>query len=113
MCKLFAQQYPDFVNAENEDKWNAVMFAAKYGHVKKLQFFHENKNSLTSVSGSKRTALHISCDNGHIDACKYLVETCPSLLTTVDHKGRHAGHFAVRRCNIVIVEYLETKMDLT
>ena len=111
--QFIPQQYPDFVNAENEDKWNAVMFAAKYGHVQILQFLHENKNSLTSVSESNRTVLHIACDHGHIDACKYLVETCPSLLTTVDHKGRHAGHFAVRSGNIDIVEYLETKMDLT
>ena len=89
MCKFIAQQYPDFVNAENVDKWNAVMFAAKYGHVQILQFLHENKNSLTSVSESNRTALNIACDHGHIDACKYLVETCLSLLATVDHKGRH------------------------
>ena len=73
----------------------------------------KKKNSLTSVSESNRTALHIACDHGHIDACKYLGEKCSSLLTAVDHKGRHAGHFAVRSGNIDIVEYLETKMYMT
>ena len=108
MCKFIAQQYPDFVNAENEDKWNSVMFAAKNGHVKILQYLHDHKASFTNISESNRTALHVACDHGHIDACKYLVVTSPSLLTAFDFKGRHAGHFAVRSGNIDIVEYLVT-----
>ena len=112
MCKFIAQNYPDLVTAHAIEKWNAVLFAAKYGHENILQFLHESKNSLTSVSESKRTALHIACDNGHIDACIYLIDTC-HLLTAVNHKGRHAGHFAVRSGNIDIVEYLETKMIMT
>ena len=87
MCKFIAQQYPDFVNAKNVDKWNAVMFAAKYGHVKILQFLHDHKNSLTNVSESNRTALHIASmhDYSEICCCIFKMNNL-YLITMQDHQ---------------------------
>lgn len=46
-------------------------------------------------------------------ACEKILEVCPSLLDTVDYKGRHAGHFAVRSGNVDVLKYLfSQKADL-
>lgn len=67
-------------------------------HTKDIDFRH--------TSESNRNALHIACDHGHLSACEKILEVCPSLLDTVDHKGRHAGHFAVRSGNVGVLKYL-------
>ena len=72
--------------------------------------FHER---FTHVFEGARNVMHFACDNGHVEACKFIVWNYPSLLKKVDHEGRHAGpgHFAVRSVNMDT--YLEQKIDLT
>ena len=113
MCEFIAEKYSSLANAEDEDKWNAVMFAAKNGHTEILHFLKRFRASFTHASESARNALHIACDNGQFEACKFIVWNYPSLLKEVDYKKRHAAHFAVRSGNMDTLTYLETKMDVT
>ena len=115
MCRYISRlnQFHDLLTAVCADNWNATLHAAKNGHKNILNFLLEKKVSFAHLSESKRNALHVACDHGHFDACKFIIDSCPSLLCEVDDKGRHAGHFAVRGGNMDILTYLETKMDVT
>lgn len=113
MCKYIFSEFNDLMIAKCEDGWNATLHAAKHGHVKILKFLKEKNISLEHQSESNRNALHIACDNQHLEACEYLVETCPRLLNVSDHKGRKAVHFAARSGNVKLLQYLETKTKLT
>ena len=113
ICEFIGEKYKCLVFADDEDKWNAAMYASKNGNTDILQFLNKIKASFTHASASDRNALHIACDNGQFEACKFIAENYPSLLNEVDHKGRHAAHFAVRSGNMDTLTYLETKMNVT
>nr|XP_022302832.1 uncharacterized protein LOC111110570 [Crassostrea virginica] len=115
MCRYISDisQFHDLPTAVCTDSWNATLHAAKNGHMTILKFLFEKNVSFTHSSESKRNALHVACDHGHFDACKFIIDNCPSLLNEVDFTGRHAGHFAARSGNMDILTYLETMMDMT
>ncbi|XP_048741997.2 ankyrin-1-like isoform X3 [Ostrea edulis] len=106
MCQYIASNHDSLIRRECNEKWNATLFAAKVGSTNILKFLHMRGFSFVHKSESDRNVLHIACDNGHLDSCKYITEVCPALLNDVDHKGRHAGHFAARNGNIEIMKYL-------
>ena len=115
MCKYISKRkyFHDLLAAMCAEGWNATLYAAKNGHENVLKFLLKKDVSFTHTSDSNRNALHVACDNGHLDACKVIIDGCPSLLNEVDYKGRHAGHFVVRGGNMDILIYLENTMDVT
>lgn len=78
-----------------------------------LKFLNEKKVNFEHRSESGRNALHIACDNGHFEACTYISENFPSLLTAVDKKGRYAAHFVARSGSLEIMQYIESKTTVT
>lgn len=114
MCRYIAKldQFKYLLSAENEEGWNATLYAAKTGDTNVLQFLWEEKVSFDHTSSSKRNALHVASDNGNLTACKLIVDLRPSLAKNADEKGRHAGHFAARNGNIEILMFLQTKIDV-
>lgn len=113
MCEYISECYVDLIHKESKEGWNATLHAAKNGHTNVLKFLNAKKVSFKNKSESDRNALHIACDNGHFEACEYISDTFPSLLKTVDHKGRYASHFAARSGNLKIMKYLESKTTVT
>lgn len=113
MCEYISECYVDLIHKESKEGWNATLHAAKNGHTNVLKFLNAKKVSFKNKSESDRNALHISCDNGHFEACEYISENFPSLLKSVDHKGRYASHFAARSGNLKIMKYLESKTTVT
>lgn len=114
MCKFIFDTFGgDLVDAKSNDGWTAALHAAKNGNTDFLEFLASNKVSLDHKSESSRNALHIACDNGHLEACKFLTETCRSLLSEPDERGRYPVHFAARSGNMELLKYLETKTELT
>lgn len=113
ICKYISKEFKELLSSECEDGWDATLHAAKNGNTNILKFLKKVKVSLKHQSVSGRNALHIACDNGHLDACKYITGTCSSLLSVSDHKGRYAVHFAARSGNMELLKYLETKTALT
>lgn len=106
MCEYIASNHDSLIRRECNERWNATLFAAKVGNTNILKFLHLSKFSFVHKSESDRNVLHIACDNGHLDSCKFITEVCPALLNDVDHKGRHAGHFAARNGIVEIMKYL-------
>lgn len=106
MCHFISNHYHYLMFEECTGKWNALLYAAKNGNTSILEFLQTKDIDFRHTSESNRNALHIACDHGHLSACEKIIEACPSLLDTVDHKGRHAGHFAVRSGNVDVLKYL-------
>lgn len=113
MCEFIFDNFNDLVDAESNDGWTAALYAAKNGNADLLKFLDEKKVSLDHKSESDRNAMHIACDNGHLEACKFLTNTCPSLLSAPDKKGRYPVHFAARSGNMELLKYLESQTELT
>lgn len=113
MCKFIFDNLNDLVHAKSNDGWTAALHAAQNGKTDLLKFLVEKKVSLNHKSESKRNALHIACDNGHLEACKFLIVTSPSLLSESDEKGRYPVHFAARSGDLELLKYLESKTELT
>lgn len=113
MCKYIAKHYHDLKSKESNEGWNATLYAAKNGNTKVLKLLKNEKVSFEHKSESSRNALHIACDNGHIEASKYISDICSSLLNARDDTGRYAFHFASRSGCIEILKDLELKTDVT
>lgn len=113
MCEFIFDNFNDLVVAKSNDGWTAALHAAKNGNTECLKLLVAKEFSLDDKSESDRTALHIACDNGHLEACIYLTDKCPSLLSALDEKGRHAVHFASRSGNMELLKNLETMTKLT
>lgn len=113
MCEFIFDNFNDLVFAQSNEGWTAALHAAKNGNTMCLKLLVAKRVSIGQQSESGRTALHSACDNGHLDACIFLTDVCPSLLSTRDKKGRYSVHFAARSGNIELLKYLETKTKLT
>lgn len=113
MCEYIFDNFNDLVVAKSKDGWTAASHATKNGNTDVLKFLVAKEVSLDHKSESDRNALHIASDNGHLEACIFLTDKCPSLLSAHDKKGRYPVYFAARSGNIELLKYLETKTDLT
>lgn len=109
MCEFISKNFHELMFSKSKEGWNATLHAARNGNLEVLKFLRKENISFKNRSESDRNALHIACDHGHLDTCKYVSKECPSLLHAVDHKGRHAGHFAARGGNIDIMNILHQK----
>ncbi|KAI6653764.1 glutaminase kidney isoform, mitochondrial isoform 1 precursor [Oopsacas minuta] len=59
-----------------EHKLTAILYAAKQGSVGTLQTYFFSGYSLDLVDYDNRAPLHISASEGHLEASKFLVESC-------------------------------------
>lgn len=113
MGKFIFDNFNDLVALKSNDDWTAALHAAKNGNTGFLKFLFENEVWFDHKSESDRNALHIACDNGHLESCIFLTDKCPLLLSAPDEKGRYPVHFAARSGNMELLKYLETKTELT
>lgn len=113
--RVYFKEFYELMFSKSKEGWNATLDAARNGNLELLKFLRKENISFKHRSESDRNALHIACDHGHLDTCKYVSKECPSLLHAVDHKGRHACHFAARGGNVDIMKYLAStkKADVT
>lgn len=109
MREYILERYVSLIHKESKEGWNATLLAAKNGHINVLKFLNAKKVSFES----DRNALHIACNNGHFEACAYISQNFPSLLSAIDHKGRYASQFAARSGSLEIMKYLESKTTVT
>lgn len=112
MCEFIFDKLNDLVHTKSNEGWTAALHAAKNGNTDLLKFLVAKKVSLDQKSESERNALHIACDNGQLEACKYLIGASRSLLSETDEKGRYPVHFAARSGDMDLLQYLESQTDL-
>ncbi|XP_055999263.1 alpha-latroinsectotoxin-Lt1a-like [Ostrea edulis] len=97
------------ISTKNKMDWNPVQYAAKTGNKKILQFLDEEKVLVFYSTGDLKYSFHTACENGNLEACKYIAEHSKQSLHAHDKSGRHAGHFASKSGNVEILKYLETQ----
>ncbi|XP_055999265.1 alpha-latroinsectotoxin-Lt1a-like [Ostrea edulis] len=96
------------ISRKNKMDWNPLQYAAKTGNKKILQFLDEEKVRVFYSTEDLKYSFHTACENGNLEACKYIAGKSKESIHARDKSGRHAGHFAAKSGNIDILKYLET-----
>jgi ankyrin len=99
----------DMISAKNKMDWNPLQYAAKTGNKKILQFLHEEKVHVFYSTEDMKYPFHTACENGNVEACKYIAGKSKESIHARDRSGMHAGHFAAKSGNVEILKYLETQ----
>ncbi len=86
----------------------AYHLAAQKGHVKVLEAL-KGQDFNEKTEKSEWTGLHFAAENGHVGACRFLVEKSIRILKMRDSRGRTAFHFAAKKGHIQVLEALKEK----
>ncbi|XP_048743278.2 ankyrin-3-like isoform X2 [Ostrea edulis] len=97
------------ISTKNKMDWNPLQYAAKTGNKNILQFLDEEKVRVFYSTEDLKYSFHTACENGNLEACKYIVGKSKESIYAHDKSGRHAGHFAAKSGNVEILKYLETQ----
>ncbi|XP_055999259.1 ankyrin-3-like isoform X3 [Ostrea edulis] len=97
------------ISTKNKMDWNPLQYAAKNGNKNILQFLDEEKVCVFYPTEDLKYSFHTACENGNLEACKYIAGKSKESIYARDKSGRHAGHFAAKSGNVEILKYLETQ----
>ncbi|XP_078329510.1 uncharacterized protein LOC111115061 [Crassostrea virginica] len=106
------QTYPELLNIENDNTAHGTLLSktAEGGNVSILKQLVENGKDIYSRTTYGRTVLHLACEHGRIDMCKYLINKYPKLLHILDSEGLSPIHFTGFGGNVEILELLCSNM---
>ncbi|XP_061186867.1 uncharacterized protein LOC133194994 [Saccostrea echinata] len=108
-CKLILGKLPDLMETLSEYDWRPIHYCAESGHCEIFKQLSSRGANLEAVSTKKRTILHIACNAGNLNMCQSILEEVPKLISYIDKKGRHAGHFTARSGNVDLLKLLRKK----
>ena len=94
--------------------WNITHIAARAGNKDILEFL---LNGYIDIEVAKekthheKTILHICCENGHYELCKFIVENehLNVMLGDVDQNRWNALHFCAKGGNLDVFKFIESK----
>ncbi|XP_062619250.1 putative ankyrin repeat protein RF_0381 [Saccostrea cucullata] len=96
----------EIIKRKNKMDWNTLQYAAKSGNTKILKFLHDKNVLLHNPTEDMKSVLHSACENGHLEACKYIAQHYPERIHATDKNGRHAGHFVAKCGDVELLKYL-------
>ncbi|XP_055999742.1 uncharacterized protein LOC125656545 [Ostrea edulis] len=105
-CEHLIQTYPDLLHSVDNDGWNAALYAARGGNVKILQLLADNEVDVKHKANNGWNILHAACRNGELEMSRYIIQTYPHLLHSVDNDGWNAALYAARGGNVKILQLL-------
>ncbi|XP_056000120.1 uncharacterized protein LOC125654954 [Ostrea edulis] len=106
MSRYIIQTYPDLLHSVDNDGWNAVLHAAIGGNVNILQLLADNEVDVKHKANNGWNILHAACRNGELEMSRYIIQTYPDLLHSVDNDGQNAAFYAVREGHVKIRQLL-------
>ncbi|XP_055999744.1 ankyrin-2-like [Ostrea edulis] len=106
MSRYIIQTYPDLLHSVDNDGWNAALHAARGGNVKILQLLADNEVDVKHKDNNGWNILHAACRNGELEMSRYIIQTYPDLLHSVDNDGWNAALFAAGGGNVNILQLL-------
>ncbi|XP_062595975.1 serine/threonine-protein phosphatase 6 regulatory ankyrin repeat subunit C-like [Saccostrea cucullata] len=109
MCKYLVNTYPHLLDVKDNNGRNALHLAAFRGNIDLLIFLLEKGFDVKTKRNEGGIVLYISCINGELEMCKYLVNTYPHLLDVKDNNGGNALHAAAWGGNIDLLNFLLEK----
>ena len=83
--------------------------AASTGNLEKLRAIHEAGGDVNQGDYDKRTALHLSASEGHLETVQYLIDQCGANLSPVDRWGGTPYDDAVRHQHKAVSDFLASK----
>ena len=84
------------VKAKDDNDWNALHFATRYGHWQLIEPLIANEVSVKAVTIAKDTPLILAVKNGHFAATEILLRSKGVSVTVEDGKAQQPIHHAAR-----------------
>ncbi|XP_055999998.1 uncharacterized protein LOC130048032 [Ostrea edulis] len=106
MSRYIIHTYPDLLHSVDNIGWNAALHVARGGNVKILQLLADNEVDVKHKNNDGWNILHAACKSGELEMSRYIIQTYPDLLQSVDNDGRNAVFFAVEGGNFKILQLL-------
>ncbi|XP_055999077.1 uncharacterized protein LOC125656784 isoform X1 [Ostrea edulis] len=106
ISRYIIQTYPDLLHSVRNTGWNAALHAAQGGNVKILKVLAENGVDVKHQNNYNCNILHVACVHSNFEMSRYIIQTYPDLLHSVDKDGWNAALFAARGGNVKILQLL-------
>ncbi|KAL3880297.1 hypothetical protein ACJMK2_032545 [Sinanodonta woodiana] len=106
ITKYLVETYPNMLNEVDSTMHTANHHAAENGNVAILSYLIDRGTDPWCMTSKGDTLLHMACMNGQLIMTKYLVETYPDMLNSVDNKKHTAAHHAALSGNVSVLCYL-------
>ncbi|XP_055999101.1 ankyrin repeat domain-containing protein 50-like [Ostrea edulis] len=106
MSRYIIQTYPDLLHSVRNTGWNAALHAAQRGNVKILKVLADNGVDAKYHNKYNYNILHVACVHSNFEMSRYIIQTYPDLLHSVDKEGWNAALFAARGGNVKILQLL-------
>ncbi|XP_055999999.1 putative ankyrin repeat protein RF_0381 [Ostrea edulis] len=106
MSRYIIQTYPDLLHSADNDGWNAALHAARGGNVKILQLLADNEVDVKHINKYSWNILHVACRQSNVEMSRYIIQTYPDLLHTVNNAGWNAALHTARGGNVKILQIL-------
>ena len=107
MRELLAAKKQVDVNSRDEERWTALMLAAKEGHTTVIEMLLDAGANIYLVNDAKETALHVAAKNRETEGARILLEA-GSPLTPRDAEGRTALFRAIEVRHAETIELLQS-----
>ena len=109
--QYIVKTYPELLNPEHDNSTQGTLLhrAAEGGIVSQIETLADLKKDIYCRTTDGKTLLHRACRNGHLDVCRYLVNTYSQLLPILDSEGMSPIHEAGFGGNMKILELLSSK----
>ncbi|XP_056000020.1 uncharacterized protein LOC130046538 isoform X5 [Ostrea edulis] len=106
MSRYIIQTYPDPLHSVDNDGCNAALHAARGGNVKILQLLADNEVDVKHKNNYGWNILTVACVHANSEMSRYIIQTYPDLLHSVDNDGCNAALHAARGGNVKILQLL-------
>ncbi|XP_062597146.1 ankyrin-2-like, partial [Saccostrea cucullata] len=114
MCQHIIQYYPNMLKQEDDEGWNAALYAAQGGNIEILQLLGGKGVDMTHKNKYGSNILHIACSNCKLEICQHTIQHYPDMLHQVDYNGWNAALYAAQGGNVEILKLLTEKgVDIT
>ncbi len=72
--KKMVEAMPEIIKTRDKDEWTALMYAARFGKVKAVEYLLSKGSNVEEVDGEWQTALHHAAFSGRKDVCELLLK---------------------------------------
>ncbi|XP_061178688.1 uncharacterized protein LOC133187361 [Saccostrea echinata] len=106
ICDYVLSKDTALLEITDKRKGNAAHFAAEGGYVEILEFLVNKGINPKQLTERERNIFHIASSNDQQEMCKYIVQTYPEIIHSVDGLGWNALHFATAKGHIEMFDTL-------
>ncbi|KAL3861995.1 hypothetical protein ACJMK2_008001 [Sinanodonta woodiana] len=106
MSKHLVQSYHTMLHEVDNMKRTPAHYAAQSGNIAVLSYLIDCGADPWCKTSGEETLLHIACLAGHLEMCKHLIQSYPTMLDKMDNLKRIPAHYAAQSGNIALLSLL-------